>query len=256
MQTSESVRRLVSGLLAAVMALSILPSGGATATASIPKTAISASRPAQDLGAEDILASKQDGNDGGIPMPLQLSQTQLGFTEGLLENRVTAYMTDLQYLDVLTFEEYASFFPAWVDLDKVEYLTYQQKQSIQSMKESERLAYRASAEAKIDIQTQFIWEATMDGEDYSDKIAFEPESWFIYEATEDQAPMLVCTAKIRWIGEVPIVTTSASSSGDSEMDQLLNQINNSGSAEATRDISQESQEIQDFLYELYKSALD
>ena len=77
MPTSELKRRLVSGLLAAVMSLSILPTGMGMASAAAPKTAVSASRPEQDLGAGDILASKQDQTGGEIPMPLVLSNYQL-----------------------------------------------------------------------------------------------------------------------------------------------------------------------------------
>ncbi|MDE6107544.1 MAG: hypothetical protein K2F83_02575, partial [Oscillospiraceae bacterium] len=237
------------------MSLSVLPTGMVTASATVDAKAANAiSRPLQDLEGDDILKSKQDSaSQEAVPMPLQLSVSQIGFSESLLENEVTAYMTDLQYLN-LTLEEYASFFPAWVDLDRVDYLTYQLRQAIKEMKETQRMSYRAAAEAKLDLQSQFIWEATYDGQDYSDKLAFEPQSWTIYEATESRAPMLVCTATVRWIGKIPTVTSTSGANG--EMNQLLNQINNSGSnAEATKDISQESPEIQEFLWELYKTGL-
>ncbi|MBP3520316.1 MAG: hypothetical protein J6J87_03105, partial [Oscillospiraceae bacterium] len=189
-------------------------------------------------------------------MPLVLDKNQLGFYAGQLEYEVTAYMTDLQYLggeDGLTFEEYASFFPAWVDLDKVEYLTYQQKQALKQITEEQRLAHRAAAEAKLDLQEQFVWEAAMDGEDYSDQITFEPKSWIIYDATQDSAPMLACTAVIRWSGKVPSVTVEADS-GD--LNQLLDQTNQSGEENTgTKSIANESPEVQEFLWEMYKSGL-
>lgn len=251
----EPMRRLVTGFLAASMALSLLPFGGATATTTSSKTAESGSRPVQELGSDAILASKDMGS-GEIAMPLVLDKSQLGFYDGQLEQEVTAYMTDLQYLgggDGLTFEEYASFFPAWVDLDKVDYLTYQQKQALKNIPEEKRLAHRAAAEAKLDLQEQFVWEAAMDGEDYSDQITFEPKSWIIYEATQDSAPMLACTAVIRWSGKVPTVSVAADSN---EINQLLDQANqSSGENTGTKSIADESPEVQEFLWELYKSGL-
>ena len=154
MQVKEPMRRLVTGFLAASMALSLFPFGSVTATTTSLKTAESGSRPAQELGSDAVLASK-DMVNGEIAMPLVLSNNQLGFSEGMLEHEVTAYMTDLQYLggeNRLTFEEYASFFPASVDLDRVEYLSYQQKQGLKEMSEEERLSYRAAAEAKLNMQ--------------------------------------------------------------------------------------------------------
>ena len=59
----------------------------------------------------------------------------------------------------------------------MEYLSYQQKQGLKEMSEEERLSYRAAAEAKLNMQEWFIWEAVMDGKDYSDQITFETKSW-------------------------------------------------------------------------------
>ena len=252
MQVKEPMRRLVTGFLAASMALSLFPFGSVTATTTSLKTAESGSRPAQELGSDAVLASK-DMVNGEIAMPLVLSNNQLGFSEGMLEHEVTAYMTDLQYLggeNRLTFEEYASFFPASVDLDRVEYLSYQQKQGLKEMSEEERLSYRAAAEAKLNMQEWFIWEAVMDGKDYSDQITFETKSWTIYDATQDSAPMLACTVLLRWSGKIP--TISAAANGN-ELDQLLNQGN--GEDAGTKSITDESPEVQEFLWELYKSGL-
>ena len=252
MQVKEPMRRLVTGFLAASMALSLFPFGSVTATTTSLKTAESGSRPAQDIGSDAVLASK-DMVNGEIAMPLVLSNNQLGFSEGMLEHEVTAYMTDLQYLggeNRLTFEEYASFFPASVDLDRVEYLSYQQKQGLKEMSEEERLSYRAAAEAKLNMQEWFIWEAVMDGKDYSDQITFETKSWTIYDATQDSAPMLACTVLLRWSGKIP--TISAAANGN-ELDQLLNQGN--GEDAGTKSITDESPEVQEFLWELYKSGL-
>lgn len=157
-------------------------------------------RDEQSLDAARIAPSKLDGT-AGISMPLSLSTTAMGFYEGLEEQEVTAYMTDLWYLGLLTADEYAAFFPVSLDLDRVDYISHQFKNYIGQIKEADRLALRAQAEAKLDLKEQFIWSAAVGEEDHSDDLSFEPVSWTIYEATQNSAPMIVCTAKVKWTGE-------------------------------------------------------
>jgi len=67
-------------------------------------------------------------------MPLTLDKDYIGFGQGIEENEVTAYMTDIQYLG-LDLNEYAAFFPISLDLSKAEYLTEEQREYIDSLSE-------------------------------------------------------------------------------------------------------------------------
>src|SRR5699024_8466453 len=126
-----------------------------------------------------------------------------------------------------------------LDLDRVEYLTRSQRQYIARMGEEMRIAYRAQAEAKLKVKEQFHWIAVYNGVDYSDKVSFEPVKWVIHEATQDMAPSMECTVEISWIGEKPV-----SYGSDSSLDNLTG-----SESTGTRDISEESAEVQAFLYE-------
>ena len=54
-------------------------------------------------------------------MPLQLDKSSIGFSAQSAEGvEVTAYMTGLQYLGLLSLDEYASFFPIGLDLERAE----------------------------------------------------------------------------------------------------------------------------------------
>ena len=199
MQLKPQIRRAVSGLLTASMVMSLLTSAGITASAeSETMTAIHALR--QDAVAlrETFRLETKDGNSE-IPMPLVLDKSTIGFTAEADCVEVTAYMTDIQYLGLLTIQEYAAFIPASVDMDKVTYLDRDGKDFVAAMTEEERLQLRAEAEAKLQLEEQFIWEAFWNEVDYSDKLEITPTSWHIREADEENAPMIACTVEIRWI---------------------------------------------------------
>lgn len=123
-----------------------------------------------------------------IPMPLTLDKNYIGFTAGSDEVEVVAMMDDIQYLGVLDADEYASFFPVWLDLSKAEYLTGDQRDYIGQMDEATRSSYRASAMSKLQLKEQFVWSAEYEDTDYSDSLSFEPLKWSVYEATETEPP--------------------------------------------------------------------
>lgn len=200
MRKQNLVRRLVSGFLTASMALSLVtttglsatgPEDGARAATPLSRTSLSNRDTAEQILSKDTAA-------GSIPMPMALDKSFLVFAEDSGTDEVTAYMTNILYLGVLTLEEYAAFFPVGVNLDRVEYLTRDQRRYISSIPEEQRLSLRAQAEAKLDLKEQFIWSAVMGDTDDSKKLAFEPKSWTVYDATETSAPMIACTAEISW----------------------------------------------------------
>ena len=237
--------KIIAGTLAASMMLSTL-TASAVALPTTEGGGKTLWKTVSDARAQELTpkATPDPENPGGeIPMPLSLDKDFIGFTEDSGVVEVTATMTDLQYLGVLTLEEYASFFPIGLDLDRVEYLTRSQRQYIASMGEEMRIAYRAQAEAKLKVKEQFHWIAVYNGVDYSDKVSFEPVKWVIHEATQDMAPSMECTVEISWIGEKPV-----SYGSDSSLDNLTG-----SESTGTRDISEESAEVQAFLYEMWRS---
>ena len=114
-------KRIISGILTASMSLSLF-------TGFSSARAVSAEHVGKDGGQKGIeqAASKWNSEGAGIAMPLMLDKDYIGFGQGIEENEVTAYMTDIQYLG-LDLDEYAAFFPASLDLNKAEYLTWQQR---------------------------------------------------------------------------------------------------------------------------------
>ena len=150
--------------------------------------------PAQNLMRDvnqrdaEIAASKENWEGAEVAMPLVLNQSMIGFSGENTEVEVQAVMTDVWYLGVLTIEEYASLFPAGVDLSRAEYLSRDVREYIAGISEEERLTYRSQAEAKLNMEQQFVWEAAMDDQDYSDKLAIEGKRRALYEATETMAP--------------------------------------------------------------------
>ena len=185
-------------------------------------------------------------------MPMALDQSFLVFAEGSDTAEVTAYMTDLQYLGLLTWEEYAAFIPASVSLDRVEYLTHDQRQYIAGLTESQRLSLRAQAEAKLQLEDQFIWDAVLGDIDDSEKLAFAPKSWTIYDATETSAPMMACTVEVSWTGERPVNRVEAPTAGlsDSDLAALLSQTGETAESgsKSIYDESPEKQFINDTRY--------
>ena len=140
------VRRLVSGVLTASMAASLVTTTGISASASEneARVALPLSRSALSNRTESRPILSKEGGNASIPMPMALDQSFLMFAEDNDTAEVTAYMTDIQYLGVLTLEEYAAFIPASVNLDRVEYLTRDQRQYIAGLTETERLRDRKS----------------------------------------------------------------------------------------------------------------
>lgn len=208
-------------------------------------------RDEQSLDGSYISASKVDEEGIQIPMPMGLSKSSMGFYKDMVEQEVTAYMTDLWYLGLLTVDEYAAFFPVSLDLDRVDYISHQLKQRIGQIREADRLALRKQAEAKLDLKEQFIWDVVA-GEDGQDaNISFEPIGWTIYEATQNSAPMIACTAKVKWVGEQPVEYVQQSS------DELAALMNASGSSaeSGTKSIADESPEVQEFLRQMYAEGL-
>ena len=179
-------------------------------------------------------------------MPLVFDRPSIGFNEDLGEVELTAYMTDIQYLGVLSsVDEYASFFPASLNMDNVSYLSYQVRQYIAGLTEEKRMQYRTAAEAKLNLKEQFIWEAALNGNDYSDKIEIIPQGWTIYEATETTAPMIACRVKVKWVGEKPVKYEDASN----DFSSLIGDGSTSGAG--TKSVLDEPPEVQAFLKELY-----
>ena len=252
MQLKPQIRRAVSGLLTASMVMSLLTSAGITASAeSETMTAIHALR--QDAVAlrETFRLETKDGNSE-IPMPLVLDKSTIGFTAEADCVEVTAYMTDIQYLGLLTIQEYAAFIPASVDMDKVTYLDRDGKDFVAAMTEEERLQLRAEAEAKLQLEEQFIWEAFWNEVDYSDKLEITPTSWHIREADEENAPMIACTVEIRWIGEKKVNYVYDTSGSSNDLSSLLGDGNSTVEA-GSKSIYDESPEVQAFLREMYLS---
>ena len=196
--------RIVSGLLTASMILSMLVTPVAAATGS--------DAPAQnpdgvyDLTPDTDLTTPDTDSAGEeerpeYSTPLVLDKNSIGFTEDMLELRVTATSTDVRYLSALdSLEEFASFFPSTLDLDNCAYLTSDLRQAINSMSETERRSHRGQALAKLKVQEQFIWNTVYNGFDYKDYLNIEPLSWGVRDATEDSAPSILCTVLISWVG--------------------------------------------------------
>lgn len=255
LQQALKRRRIISGILTASMVLSMFTGfSGAGATQAESRTAVNhvkQYREEQSLDGTLISASKVDEEGVQIPMPLSLSKSSMGFYKDLVEQEVTAYMTDLWYLGLLTVEEYAAFFPVSLDLDRVDYISHQLKQLIGQTREADRLALRKQAEAKLNLKEQFIWEAVAAEEGQSANITFEPVGWTIYEATQSSAPMIACTAKVKWVGEQPVEYVQQSA--DDNLSALLG---TSGAAESgTKSIADESPEVQEFLRQMYAEGL-
>ena len=216
--------RIVSGILTASMTLSLLTGISGPGAAAV----IEAAQQAKTRNQADVetAASKTDLEGAEIPMPLVLDKTSIGFTQGYEETEVTAYMTDIQYLGLLSIEEYAAFFPASLNLERVEYLSRDQRKYMATLDEPRRLSLRAQAEAKLKLKEQFVWEAMFGEEDYSDELSFEPVSWTIYDASETTAPMISCRVKVTWTGEKPTQAPSAGVLSDADLaQQLLNGAN-------------------------------
>lgn len=238
--------RLISGLLATSMVLSMVTSSGlgyvnASAHEDDPP-------PGQEQIDKDkdntVSEGKENSEPVEIAMPLELDKSAIGFSQGMESVEVTATMTDVQYLGVLSMDEYASFFPVELNLSKVDYLTDDQKNYINSMSEADRAASRSAALAKLQVKEQFIWEAAYDGKSYDDSILIEPIAFGVREATEDRAPSMTARVKISWIGETPVVESTSS---------MLNQMTGTSSSSGSKSIADEDPAIQDFLYEMWKS---
>ena len=143
------IRRIVSGLLTASMVLPMAPTVGAASgteaeaaqsrVAAMPSRAELVSRQSSQR-----IALKESGN-GSVAMPITLDKSFVGFTADSDKVEVTATMTDIQYLGVLTLEEYAAFIPASVNVERVTYLNHSQRQYIDRIPESQRLSLRAQA---------------------------------------------------------------------------------------------------------------
>ncbi|MEG2420703.1 MAG: hypothetical protein RSB55_04065, partial [Oscillospiraceae bacterium] len=192
-------------------------------------------------------------------MPLVLDKNSIGFTADKPETEVTATMTDVWYLGVLTVEEYASLFPVGLDMSKVEYLAADLRDAVAQVNQETRLANRANAMLKLDVQQRFVWDGIYDGKDFGAYLSFTPQSWGVMDARETQAPQMTCTAMVKWTGPttVPAARAAAAPSGlsDEEMAKLLGNGDAPTETTGTKDVTQESQEIQDFLYELYQEGL-
>ena len=252
------IRRAVSGVLTASMILSLFSSGGFAMAADESYISSQPSRVAAVSAREWAQRVSKDSGSGTVAMPLQLDRASIGFSSESDEAvEVTAYMTDIRYLGLLTLEEYASFFPVGLDLERAEYLTSSLRESIAAMSEADRASHRREAERKLDVENQFLWDnvAGEDGEKI-ENLAFEPVAYTIYEATENTAPMIACTAKVTWIGERPVQYIDApSSSAGLSADDLQNLMEQSGEGAGNKSIADESPEIQEFLRQLYNDGL-
>ena len=249
------MRRLVSGLLTASMVLSLISSTGISASAAEPelKTATPVSHGIA-VEARSALARASKYGGGDVSMPLVLDKSSIGFTADSDMVEVTAYMTDIQYLSLLTLDEYAAFIPVTVDLDKVTYLDHESREYIASISEEKRMELRAQAVNKLQLEEQFIWEAFWDETDYSDELEITPVDWFIVDAKAESAPMIGCKAEIRWTGEKKVNYVQDTSSDGFDFSSLLGETGTSGES-GSRSIYDESPEVQEFMREMYMSGL-
>ena len=243
------------------MVLSLLSSTGISAAAENNPTAVQTSH-GDALSSRSMSTRGQKFGEEAVSMPLVLDKSSIGFMADSEPVEVTAYMTDIKYLG-MTLEEYASFIPVTVDMDYVDYLDREQREYVASMTEERRISYRAQAEAKLQLKKQFIWEAAINDQDFSNKLEITPITWTIYEATQDQAPMLACTALVEWIGPAPapVATTNTQDPTQQIDSDLLNRPLNQGGTTTDiagnsvtgelKDITKESKEVQDFLWEMY-----
>ena len=137
MQRNQThTRRLVSGLLTASMALSLVSSTGISASAAETETKTASQATHRAAVAARTFAARASKYGGGeVSMPLVLDKSSIGFTADSDHVEVTAYMTDIQYLALLNLDEYASFIPATVDLDKVTYLDHESREYIAGLSE-------------------------------------------------------------------------------------------------------------------------
>ena len=255
----SSKKRLVSGILSASMVLSLFTGfSGAGAVETEPTArAVGVTRSGLQRDAQ-VVMSKENLGAAQIAMPMVIDKTSIGFTGDAGEQEVVAYMTDIQYLGLFTdIREYAAFFPASMDLSKATYLTRDQRQAIAAVSEGERLSIRAQAEAKLDLRNQFIWESTVDGEEPSQDLSFEPLEWTIYDATESSAPMIACRVKVSWTGEKPVnyVQAPTIQPADSDLAQLLGGTDGEMASSGSKSIYDESPEIQEFLRQMYEEGL-
>ena len=185
-------------------------------------------------------------------MPLVLDKSSIGFTADSDMVEVTAYMTDIQYLSLLTLDEYAAFIPVTVDLDKVTYLDHESREYIASISEEKRMELRAQAVNKLRLEEQFIWEAFWNETDYSDKLEITPVDWFIVDAKDESAPMIGCKAEIRWTGEKKVNYVQDTALTGNDFSSLIGDGNSTAEA-GTKSVYDESLEVQEFLREMYLS---
>lgn len=261
--------RIIAGVLTASMLLS-------TATAAL---AVGRTTPEEEPGqvTEPVTTPDDNNNNNNVTepdtteepvysTPLVLDQPTIGFTAEQTTVRVRATVTDVRYLGALSsLEEFASFFPADVDLDECEYLTSDLRESIGQMDEATRRSYRGQAIGKLNVTEQFLWSTVFNGYDYKDYIKIEVVDYSVRDASEDMAPSISCDVDITWVGPTETVaetqTTAGSQNGvssitpsESELQELLNgATSNNGSTTNNRNPLEESQEVQDFLYDMYKN---
>ena len=197
--------------------------------------------------------------------PLVLDRSAVVFRPEETTVRVKATITDVRYLGALTsLEEFASFFPGDLDLSQCKYLTSDLKEAIGQMDEDTRRSYRGQAMGRLDVTERFDWSTIVGEYDYKDYLTIEVVSYSVRDASVDMAPSISCNVDITWTGpleteaEVVPVTGSQGSGitnidpGDANIQDLLNSTNNSG-ATANKNPLEESQEVQDLLYEMYKN---
>ena len=261
--------RLIAGVLTASMLLSTVTTavaagiGASTAPDSVVE---------EDPNKGNIDNSNTDYEGDQTPeeepkysYPLVLDRYSIGFTPEQTTVRVQATVTDVRYLGALeSLEEFASFFPADLDLDACEYLTEDLRQGIAQMDEDTRRSYRGEAIGKLRVTKQFVWSTIFEGYDYKDYIEIEVVDYSVRDASESMAPSISCNVNITWVGPTETVAAvrptggqgggmTTLDPGSSDIQDLIGAAGSNAGSNTTKNVADEPQAIQDFLYEMYKS---
>lgn len=261
--------RLIAGVLTASMLLSTVTTavaagiGASTAPDSVVE---------EDPNKGNIDNSNTDYEGDQTPeeepkysYPLVLDRYSIGFTPEQTTVRVQATVTDVRYLGALeSLEEFASFFPADLDLDACEYLTEDLRQGIAQMDEDTRRSYRGEAIGKLRVTKQFVWSTIFEGYDYKDYIEIEVVDYSVRDASESMAPSISCNVNITWVGPTETVAAvrptggqgggmTTLDPGSSDIQDLIGAAGSNAGSSTTKNVADEPQAIQDFLYEMYKS---
>ena len=250
----DKLIRGISGFLAVITVLSMVSTAVPSASASdeVEQPTVSAS-PSPSVEPSATPSDEHEHEPEDIAMPLELEKTSIGFGADSLKVSNTATMTDVQYLGVLSLEEYMSLVPTWVNVFSAPYLSQLDERTliyVDGMGAEERASYRESAIEKLSPANQMIIDAAYDGDDYSDDFDFEIISSTVVDATQDTPPQIVCKFNVIWTGARPTVAAQGQSNGLLSNSGMTNgeQTTQAGSMS----IADESPEVQQFLYEMWQ----